>query len=442
MQLHIGIDDFDSPYGMCTTYFGALIVEYLRRLREIKFLDYPYLIRLNPNIPFKTRGNGAVSLHLNISEVYLDGLIDYLYWGIQEYAELLHGKSDPVIIISKGEIPSLFREIYKKALRELVPYEYVLRLLKKYSDDIEILYLKKGRGVVGAVASIGAYKLDDFTYELLLYRGVDHRIIGRKIREDLLLEIDRKYRPYVFANFDYSKKRLLAISHGPDPVLLGIRAINPFVLVDIFWRLIPEVRFERVIIYKSNQGTNAHLKTTKKIKDIRPYDSVVITGEIVEDPVILKGGHVILKINDGTGTMMCSVYKQTGKLNRVAKLLKRGDYVEIGGGVIPFLKHGMTLNTEYIRVIKVKPIVEHQNPLCPVCGSRMKSSGKNKGFKCPKCGHRSISLVKEKKITARIIEPGLYIQSPIAYRHLTRPLELYGTKPKELNVSVNPLIFL
>ena len=59
--LHIGFDDTDSRNGMCTTFLAYKIVEYLKK-EHTEFLDYPYLIRFNPNIPWKTRGNGAVAI--------------------------------------------------------------------------------------------------------------------------------------------------------------------------------------------------------------------------------------------------------------------------------------------------------------------------------------------------------------------------------------------
>ena len=59
--LSVGIDDTDSPLGMCTTYLGFKIVGKLRK-KGVKFSSYPRLVRFNPNIPWKTRGNGAVGL--------------------------------------------------------------------------------------------------------------------------------------------------------------------------------------------------------------------------------------------------------------------------------------------------------------------------------------------------------------------------------------------
>ncbi|MBP7716502.1 MAG: tRNA(Ile2) 2-agmatinylcytidine synthetase, partial [Methanoregulaceae archaeon] len=58
--MRIGIDDTDSPAGMCTTYLGALLAGRLSdsgmTVRET------YLIRLNPNVIHKTRGNAAICI--------------------------------------------------------------------------------------------------------------------------------------------------------------------------------------------------------------------------------------------------------------------------------------------------------------------------------------------------------------------------------------------
>ena len=58
----LGIDDTDSPSGMCTTYLGALLARRLIRMhmpvREAR------LLRLNPNVIYKTRGNAAICLEV------------------------------------------------------------------------------------------------------------------------------------------------------------------------------------------------------------------------------------------------------------------------------------------------------------------------------------------------------------------------------------------
>src|SRR3989442_10221594 len=61
MPLYLGVDDTDSLRGMCTTF---LATELVRALRAWDLIGYPRLVRLNPNIPWKTRGNGAICLRI------------------------------------------------------------------------------------------------------------------------------------------------------------------------------------------------------------------------------------------------------------------------------------------------------------------------------------------------------------------------------------------
>ena len=68
--LHIGIDDTDSPDGMCTTFLASQIINKFED-NGIEIIDYPRLIRLNPFARFKTRGNGAVGLKIFIKRLLI-----------------------------------------------------------------------------------------------------------------------------------------------------------------------------------------------------------------------------------------------------------------------------------------------------------------------------------------------------------------------------------
>mgnify|MGYP001083316957 FL=1 len=58
-MLHIGIDDTDSLDGGCTTW---LVTEIIAELSDFDLVAPPRLVRLNPNVPWKTRGNGSLAL--------------------------------------------------------------------------------------------------------------------------------------------------------------------------------------------------------------------------------------------------------------------------------------------------------------------------------------------------------------------------------------------
>ncbi|MCY0883717.1 MAG: tRNA(Ile2) 2-agmatinylcytidine synthetase TiaS, partial [Acidianus infernus] len=84
MKYVIGIDDHDSPNRGCTTHFATNLIKILYK-NGIKLLDFPYLIRLNPNIPWKTRGNAAIKLIVEsdkgreeIADIIWNASLDYV----------------------------------------------------------------------------------------------------------------------------------------------------------------------------------------------------------------------------------------------------------------------------------------------------------------------------------------------------------------------------
>jgi len=422
MIIHIGLDDFDSPKGGCTTYVAARLAAKLDKIKNVHFLDYPNLIRLNPNIPFKTRGNGAVALRIEAKGYEPEALFETVLNELDALTDLSHPKTDPVVAMKIGSITKNLENFYWKTLTGTVPLAYARKLAEK--EHIKIHCHKKGRGLIGAIAAIGANLSMDFTYELLAYRKLT--LEERKLSTRKTILFDLTYRPYTFGNLDYGSRRLLVTPHGPDPVFFGIRGDNPLVLLDYLSYLSEEEssKIELWMIFRSNQGTSMHFKR-KNIASIRPYDSVCIGGYVVEKPIILQGGHILFRLKDDDGNILdCMVYRETGHLVKVAKILTPGSQIQVYGGARPPSPiHKITLNVEAIRVIK--PVIEEKYvaPTCPRCHKRMKSAGRGKGYKCRKCGLVAPHVGKVKIEKVGLIEPGLYLPSPIAYRHLTKPPE-------------------
>jgi tRNA(Ile2)-agmatinylcytidine synthase len=184
---------------------------------------------------------------------------------------------------------------------------------------------------------------------------------------------------------------------------------------------------ERWVIFRTNQGTDAHLKRAAKLNLIRPYTSVIVKGFVAASPKIVPRRHVIFPIKDESGQVDCAAYEPTGLLRRVAMKLIVGDYMEAYGAVrAPSQSRPLTINLEKIRLLKLVPEIAHKNPVCPNCGRRLKSMGRSKGFRCERCGFRTTSLKKTETRIKREIEKGLYITSTRSQRHLTKPTSRYG----------------
>jgi len=107
--MHIGIDDTDSPRMGCTTYIAAILVEKLHEL-GVSFVDYPNLVRLNPNVPWKTRGNGALCLRLRCDERLKEEIVDQVIDVIEAYSDMDYVGTEPgAVFLTRNDVPAEIR---------------------------------------------------------------------------------------------------------------------------------------------------------------------------------------------------------------------------------------------------------------------------------------------------------------------------------------------
>jgi tRNA(Ile2)-agmatinylcytidine synthase len=432
LLLHVGLDDTDSPAGGCTTHIAALLIEEFLKF-NLKFIDYPNLLRLNPNIPYKTRGNGSVCLRLNIEQDLEEKIIDILQTMIERNARFDCEKTNPGIVIHKGEIPKNIKRFCEATTRELIEIEDALKIIDGKSTSA-ILY-KNGRGIIGALAAIGGLQQGDYTFEILAYRKKDKIGSKRLVDQNSVKQMDRKTKGLTFNNYDYEKKRSLITPRGKDPVLFGIRGETAEAVYCASQLVKTSEEIERWVIFRTNQGTDAHLCKQKKVSDLKPYHPAIVLGEVSQEPSVIRGGHVFFKLFDGTGTVDCAAYEPTGRLRTVVRRLVKKDKLRVYGGIKKSKMDKFTLNLEKIEIVELAPETHHVNPSCPVCNGSMESKGRSKGFKCRRCKYydRFLSKIYIKK--ERDIEPRIYLPSIRAQRHLTKPIDRYGkeksTRPFE-----------
>ena len=420
-EMHLGMDDIDSPRGGCTTHFASLIVEMLTDWGA-QWIDYPNLIRLNPNIPFRTRGNGAVALRFRIENEKAPDLLPELKRMIQEYVELNYPNTNPGMVLVEGAIPVEFHKFSERALWRTISIAITRRILEK--NSIQHICDGNGRGLIGALAAVGNRLLQDHTYEFIAYRSLESSDEPRGVHDDSVAEMNRVMGERLFSNIDFRTERTLIAPHGPDPVLYGIRGENSEDVISAASYVRSDSSIERWMVFRSNQGTGAHLKNVVYIADLRPYMAAIVHGIIEREPKMIEGGHTIFGISDCSGHIDCATYEPTGDFRDTVARLAKGDQVFVHAAVRPASRaHGLTLNVEGIETIKLVKRIKMLNPLCPNCSKRMKSAGKGQGYKCIRCGFKEPSGTKIEVALERELEEKVYLPPPRAQRHLTRPLE-------------------
>jgi tRNA(Ile2)-agmatinylcytidine synthase len=430
--IYIGIDDTDSVSAMCTTYLASeLVIEF----SEWDVIGYPRLVRLNPNIPWKTRGNGAITVRLGKGhgKRFLIGNIegeDYFSYPQGDYIDIPDAKkriqriieanaqfsdenTNPAFVIMKKK-PS--PALYWKAVREVVELKDVKKLLKIENADFK--GYKNQRGLVGATSAI-SWRPRDKTYEVIVYREKKRWGTKRKVDTKSVIAMDRKFSS-TFNNYDYRNKEVAITPNSPCPVLFGIRGDETRDLLKAK-EIIKSEKKDRWILFETNQGTDEHLQR-KSIGKISKFSSAITSGRVSLKPRTIMGGHVIFELNNG-GTIDCAAYEPTKEFRVLVRKLALGDLVTVYGGV---REDPMTINIEKIRIGKLIPISKKvQNPMCKKCKKSMKSIGKGVGYRCIKCGDKKGEEMARYKREKRDIKTGFYEVPVCARRHLAKPLSRY-----------------
>ncbi|MEE1128971.1 MAG: tRNA(Ile)(2)-agmatinylcytidine synthase [Methanobrevibacter sp.] len=410
--LYIGIDDTDSPDGMCTTYLASQIINKFKD-NGIELVDYPRLIRLNPFARFKTRGNGGVSLKiLNDDKANLARKI--VLNEVEKLSMFDCDNTNPGVIFYNGEITDEMKDYAFKAIHEFITIDEAEDFGK--SVGCEIHKFKKGRGIIGSIAAI-SLPLEDFTFELLAYRSSENYGTKRKIDYDSVYLMDKKTFPDTFENIDYSEDYIAIEPKTPCPVLYGIRSNN----VEALHVAKDIVKVDEPIvdwcIFKTNQHTDMHIQKADCILDMVQFGCYEVVGEVKNKPKIISGGHMFFFISDKSGEIECGAYEPTKNFRNVVSNLIPGDVVKVFGGI----GEQNTFNIEKFQVLKLND-VEYHNPICE-CGKRMTSAGKNKGFKCKKCGNKIDSNEKVPIKITRNLKNSQFYETPVsARRHLSKPL--------------------
>lgn len=425
----LAFDDTDSPDGMCTTYLAALIV---RELRDYDLIGLPRLVRLNPNVPWKTRGNAAICLGFGKgrgksmlcgsvggrevrcfesgSSVAPEELVERGSQVLESVARFECDKTNPGIVGSVARPPP---SLYYKAVREIVSLEQVEDNLR----DIGAVYkkYKTGRGLIGAAAAM-AWRPRDRTWEVTAYRRPERMGTKRDIDPDSVIKMDRATKT-TFNNYDYENGHVAIAPGSPCPILFGIRGDSPGELLDARMMIKGE-EADMWLLFLTNQATEDHI-VERSIHLLKPRDSARLRAKVVSKPVTVQGKHVIVRVSDGH-EIDAAFYEPSRSMRAVARELMPGDVVTLYGSVREFPR---SLNVEKMQVVSLAEVRRKtHNPMCKVCLKRMGSLGSGQGYRCKRCGARAPSEAGEFELVKRSIAPGWYEPPVASRRHLHKPL--------------------
>jgi tRNA(Ile2)-agmatinylcytidine synthase len=414
----VALDDTDSrERGMCTTYAAALVAE---RLGE-SAVSGRFLVRLNPAVPHKTRGNAALAL---VTDAPPERALAAARAVVDREAMTADDRTNPGIVVAPGtpaDVPDGVATWTARAMRELLDRDAARDRCARHG--YRTASWGTGQGLVGALAAVGAARAWeraglDPTYETISYRERDRWGTPREVDEDSLFAAAEEWYPAVWDTVDRGTGEPVAVPNAPGPVLHGIRGDEPDV-TRACAAAVESESVERRVTFTTNQGTDAHLAdgTLPAVRDGRGYR---LDATVTQAPATRQGGHVFLTIGDGDGTdttttLDCAAFAPTGRFRDRVRALRVGDEVTVCGEV--------TDGTLKLEKFAVRSLVrtERVTPSCPDCGRRMESAGRGQGYRCRgDCG--TTAPGKAERAVDRALERGWYEVPPAARRHVAKPL--------------------
>jgi tRNA(Ile2)-agmatinylcytidine synthase len=428
-MLWVGIDDTDAPTGGCTTF---ALTEVIRAAASegADLIGEPRLVRLNPNIPWRTRGNAALAARFGLGggprmlvgqmpdaplfghargrplpKAQQERVVDAAWAAVRREARP-GPRTDPALVAHDGPLPA---RLYWAAVRTVVKVRPLERTLRSLGAELRTAGSK--RGLVGASAAL-AWPARRVTWELIAYRAGGRSRRPREVDADSVREAERRF-PSLFLCADRRTRRLLVTPHTPCPILFGLRSTRRAALPDAL-RLVRSEPIERWIVYRTNQATGDHLPAS--FGPTGPYEPGRLAGAVAHPPMRLRGGHVRfdLALSDGSAAR-CLVFEPSKTLAAVARSLAPGDRLELWGG----RGRDATVRVEGIRIVDAPDRPAGRTPpRCPGCERAAGSLGTGRGYRCPGCGRRFPPEAGQPRTHPAEYGPGTYHPTPSARRHL------------------------
>ena len=424
----LACDDTDSREGGCTTQLAFHI---LLALPELALTGMPRLVRLNPNVPWKTRGNGAIALPLgkpvgpSVRVGELRGMEVLAFpeaRPVEPTDEVLERIWDVVRKQAQpGALPAVAcvaepapAAAYWQAVRTLVTADEARIAL----DGAGALHREtgEGRALVGCLGAL-AWPGPASSYEFLAYRHPSRWGTPREVSGAHLMGLDASGATFHTTEDD----RVVSVPHGPDPVLIGLRGRDPETLMAAALRTLPFACQEPIdgwLMWATNQASGDHVTPVDALAEAPELGTVAATGTVTTMPETRNGGHTFVALEDAAGMPFQAVaFEPTKDLRDTVRLLRPGDRVTVVGA----FREGVVR----LEKLRVDHVAAHQvpapTPVCPTCGRTLKSAGAGQGLRCRHCGTKGHAAAGTRD-EPRELQPGWHEVPVGARRHLHRPI--------------------
>jgi tRNA(Ile2)-agmatinylcytidine synthase len=412
----IGLDDTDSrEEGLCTTYVAAQVAGSLQASGAT--VHRRLLVRCNPAVEHKTRGNAALAVHTDADPALAAAVLA----AELEPARTEDPRTNPGGVVAGCDpeaVPYSVAAFAERAVRDLLDREAARDLAA--DAGFETVTAGNGRGLIGALAAVGAWRaFDEWTHEVISYREPSRWGTERRVDHASVVDAAEADYPAVWDTVDRVEDRAVCVPRTPCPILHAVRGDDPVAV----GRVAEAIEGEPVAAraqFRTNQGTDAHLQAAAGVGAVESGRSYRLTAEVTQPPATREGGHVFFAVGeresggeDGAH-LDCVAFEPTKRFRDRVRQLRAGDRVTVCGEVAEG-----TLKLEKF-ALRDRVETALSTPTCPDCSTSMASAGRDQGYRCRDCGTSAPGKVAAP--IDRSLAVGWYEVPPCARRHVAKPL--------------------
>ena len=430
----VGLDDTDSRVaGMCTTYAATRVAERIEAAgMEV---HERLLVRLNPAVERKTRGNAALAVHTEMDAERAFRLATDAVASLTAVDD----RTSPGVVVADcdpGAVPAAVSRFCTEALRRIHDLEDALALAEEYGFRHAAVRPNgadgdhPGHGRIGALAAVGAWSaLEEWTYEHVAYREFSRCGTPRTVDVESVFSAADSGYPAVWDTVDRGEAEPVCVPNAPGPILYGIRGDDPEACRAVADRIESEP-VDRAATFRTNQGTDVHVRSGD-IGDLRDGAGYVVDGVVVDGPETGRGGHTFFGLANPADVtseppgprptvpgderdVACVAFEPTKRFRDRVRALRPGDELTVVG------EHDD--GTIKLEKLAVRNLVDRKRttPVCPGCERTMESAGRDQGYRCRRCDTAADGKVPVE--VTRDLDPGWYEVPPCARRHVAKPL--------------------
>src|SRR5207244_10676895 len=155
-------------------------------------------MRVHPNSPWKTRGDGAFCLRLQVQDV--GRVVEHVRQAVEAGSAIGSAANPGVAFLESDHVPARLQQFSALAMCDVLSRQMAEKVAK--AAGVQYFTFGNGHGLVGSIGAMGCLLGGDHTFELIAYRKPENCGTPRVVDEQRVIKFSANTSANTFNNYD------------------------------------------------------------------------------------------------------------------------------------------------------------------------------------------------------------------------------------------------